>query len=224
MISFATARRSDCPKARGSIFRVLAATVFLIAASSAAQATLVGDAPTTASLRHDDSSTSLVDESVGRGHRDEANREPLPATAGWTLSGYDSGDNLARASVRPSEHRFAPNTARAAAGVADDALPAALRGGPANVDVYLGVSNGKPVYAGITNDLGRRAAQHGSRFDLLESVTSSSLTQGQARAIEEALFMRNPGFQNIRHPISPSHSWYGDALDWGNAWLRNNGF
>ncbi len=41
--------------------------------------------------------------------------------------------------------------------------------------------------------------------------------------------MRNPGFQNIRHLICPSHSWYQNAPDWGKgtypklsatAWLR----
>jgi RHS repeat-associated protein len=105
-----------------------------------------------------------------------------------------------------------------------DNLPSALRGGSANVDVYVGVSGGKPAYVGITSNLSRRAAQHGSRFDLLEQVTTSPVTRGQARAIEEALYLRNPGFQNIRHPISPSHPWYQQAVDWGDAWLRANGF
>jgi hypothetical protein len=81
----------------------------------------------------------------------------------------------------------------------------------------------EPSYVGITNDLGRRAAEHGSQFDLLRQVTPSSVTRGQARAIEEALMLRNPGFQNVRQSISPSHPWYQQAVDWGEAWLRANG-
>ena len=41
---------------------------------------------------------------------------------------------------------------------------------------------------------------------------------------EEALILRNPGFENKIHSISPKHSYYEDAVDWGNAWLRQNGF
>lgn len=118
---------------------------------------------------------------------------------------------------------FAPPVAGRGAGLAENALPAALRGGAADVHVYYRVRNGKNVYVGITNDIARRQAQHGSRF-MLEPITTSPVTRGQARAIEEALFRWNPGFQNIRHPISPSHSWYDDAVSWGEAWLRNNGF
>jgi hypothetical protein len=36
------------------------------------------------------------------------------------------------------------------------------------------------------------------------------------------LIVRNPGFQNLRHEISPN-SWYRDALDWGNDWLTGQG-
>jgi microcystin-dependent protein len=38
------------------------------------------------------------------------------------------------------------------------------------------------------------------------------------------LILRNPGFENIRHSISPRHSYYEQAVDWGNAWLRRNGY
>lgn len=117
--------------------------------------------------------------------------------------------------------RVAPS--RAAVGLADDALPAALRGGSADVHVYMGVRNGKPVYTWITNNLGRRQAQHGDRF-VLQQVTSDPLTRGQARAVEQALIARNPGFENAINSISPRHSYYQQAVDWGEAWLRANGY
>lgn len=113
-----------------------------------------------------------------------------------------------------------------AAKAADDLLPAfpkALAGGPANVHVYHGVRDGKNVYVGLTNDLARRQAQHADRF-VLEQITDRAVTRGQARAIEEALILRNPGFENVRHSISPKHAYYRQAVDWGNAWLRRNGY
>jgi hypothetical protein len=39
-----------------------------------------------------------------------------------------------------------------------------------------------------------------------------------------ALINRNPGFEIIRNSISPNHSWYGQAVEWGEAWLKGNGF
>jgi RHS repeat-associated protein len=86
-------------------------------------------------------------------------------------------------------------------------LPAALRGGEANAHVYLGVRDGEAVYAGITNNPVRRAAEHGARFDV-QPITPSPLTRGEARAVEQALIERNLGFENIRNSISPSHSYY----------------
>lgn len=46
-------------------------------------------------------------------------------------------------------------------------------------------------------------------------MTTTPLTRDEARAIEEALIRRHPGFQNRRHEISPNHSWYDDAVAWG---------
>jgi hypothetical protein len=145
---------------------------------------------------------------------------------------------LASAHVRPQPLRplitrrvaaFAYDRIAVATGVAaksaDEllALPKALQGGPANVHVYYGVRNGQGrVYSGISNDVARRQAQHGDRF-VLEPITTEGVTRGQARAIEEALIVRNPGFENIRHSISPKHAYYQDAVDWGNAWLRAHG-
>jgi hypothetical protein len=37
------------------------------------------------------------------------------------------------------------------------------------------------------------------------------------------LIVRNPGFENIRHSISPTHPYYDEALQWGEAWLKANG-
>lgn len=111
---------------------------------------------------------------------------------------------------------------KAAVGAAR-ALPSALRGGEATTHVYLGVRNGERVYVGITNDIARRAAQHGSRFRL-QPITTLPVTRGEARAIEQALINRNPSFENIRNSISPNHSWYGEAVKWGEAWLRGAGY
>jgi hypothetical protein len=79
------------------------------------------------------------------------------------------------------------------------------------------------VYVGITTDVARRQAEHGSRF-VLQRITSSPLTRGEARAIEQALIKRNPGFENKVNSISPKHSYYQQAVDWGEAWLKANGF
>ena len=77
------------------------------------------------------------------------------------------------------------------------------------------------MYVGITNDLKRRQMEHGARFTL-EPITKTPLIRGEARAIEQALIKNNPGFQNIRNSISPTHTWYNQAVEWGEHWLRNN--
>ena len=100
-------------------------------------------------------------------------------------------------------------------------LPQALSGGPADTYVYYGKKGGKPVYIGITNDLKSRQMEHGARFTL-EPITKTPLIRGEARAIEQALIKNNPGFQNIRNSISPTHTWYNQAVEWGEHWLRNN--
>lgn len=104
-------------------------------------------------------------------------------------------------------------------------LPAALTKGPKNVHVYRGVDEaGNPVYAGISNNLSRRAAQHGDRFTALRPVTTSPVTRGEARAIEQAMILRNPGYQNKINAISPNRPFYDDAVSYGEAWLKNNGY
>jgi hypothetical protein len=103
------------------------------------------------------------------------------------------------------------------------ALPYALSGGQATTFVYLGIRSGNPVYVGITTNIARRQAQHGARF-VLTPITTSPLTRGQARAIEQAMIVRNPQFENVINSISPKHPWYKQAVDWGEWWLRTHGF
>ncbi|MYM87020.1 hypothetical protein GTP91_07475 [Rugamonas sp. FT82W] len=95
--------------------------------------------------------------------------------------------------------------------------------GEAVHDVYVGYRAGKPVYAGITNDLARRTCEHGARFDAFGKVTSSPVTRDQARAIEQALMNNNPQFENIKNSIAPSRSWYQEAIQWADGWLANKG-
>jgi hypothetical protein len=104
-------------------------------------------------------------------------------------------------------------------------LPPALRGGPANVNVYYGIgSNGEPIYIGITNDVGRRAIEHGPRFGGGLDRIASGLTRGEARAIEQAGIVRAGGaFENRINSISPRHAYYPDAVRWGEDWLLGHG-
>ena len=73
-------------------------------------------------------------------------------------------------------------------------------------------------------NLARRQAARGTRFRIQRITAAGPVTQGQARAIEEALNVENPGFQNIRHSIGPSQPYYQEAADWGRAWLREHGY
>lgn len=187
-----------------------------------------------AAATHEHGSTPHVDIEeanspvFGYDHRSDFARPP---SAEVETNGYDSssdlvdpaaeGSSIPRASWGLGADRVAPS--RAAVGFADDALPAGLRGGPSDVHVYMGIRDGKPVYTGFTNNLARRQVQHGDRF-VLQQVTSDSLTRAQARAIEQALIARNPGLENAINSISPRHSYYQQAVDWGEAWLRANGY
>jgi hypothetical protein len=84
--------------------------------------------------------------------------------------------------------------------------------------------DGKPVYTGITNNIAKRTSGHGERFDELVLVTQTPVGRGQARAIEEALIVRNSGYDNAIHSISSRRDFYDDAVEWGEAWLRLNGY
>jgi hypothetical protein len=98
-----------------------------------------------------------------------------------------------------------------------------LAAGPARTFVYLGMRGSKAVYAGVTNNLARRGAEHAGRFGI-EALTPRAVTRGQGRAIEQALLNRNPQFQNRINSISPLRSFYNDAVRWGEAWLKSHGF
>ncbi len=54
-------------------------------------------------------------------------------------------------------------------------------------------------------------------------TTTSPLTRGEARAVEQAMIERNPGFENKINSISPNHDWFDQAVEWGENWLRSNG-
>ncbi|NTW40781.1 MAG: hypothetical protein HGA44_13015 [Cellulomonadaceae bacterium] len=106
------------------------------------------------------------------------------------------------------------------------ALPAELalkHNAEAGCHVYVGIKNMKTTYVGITNNVARRAAQHGTRFDLLRVLNRTPLTRGEVRAIEQAMIARNPHFTNIRNSIKPTHDYYRQAVTWGNQWLKANG-
>jgi len=75
---------------------------------------------------------------------------------------------------------------------------------------------------GISCNVSRRDVQHGDRFDI--SAMSPMMPRGQARAIEQAMILRNPQFENLRNSISPAHAYYNDAVRWGESWLQSNGF
>ena len=150
------------------------------------------------------------------------NRVGATTTATQDLVGaaadITAGQRLGKAAARPEIV-----VATGVAAKTGPALPKALSGGAADTSVYFGAKNGKNVYAGITNNLGRRQAEHGGRF-ALDPITAAPVTRGQARSIEQALIVRNPGFQNVRNSISPNHGYYDDAVAWGESWLNQGGF
>uniref|UniRef100_UPI00059119FF GIY-YIG nuclease family protein n=1 Tax=Effusibacillus pohliae TaxID=232270 RepID=UPI00059119FF len=102
--------------------------------------------------------------------------------------------------------------------------PKSLLQGPADTHVYLGIKDGKSTYVGITKDLKKRFDQHGNRFDSLRKITDTPLTRRQAKAIEQVLINRNPQFSNKINSISPKRPWYNEAVQWGEAWLKQRGF
>jgi hypothetical protein len=94
--------------------------------------------------------------------------------------------------------------------------------------VYIDIRGGKGVYTGNTNDLERRALEHGAKgrmFDDLAQVAKELVTRAEARAIEQALIERNRGlFENIRNSISPDHGIMSELCSGANLWLRLHGY
>jgi hypothetical protein len=96
--------------------------------------------------------------------------------------------------------------------------------GPKNTSVYLGFKGGKDVYVGITRQaINIRQAQHGAARFQLRQVTSYSLTRNQARAVEQALILRNPQYRNIINSISSKRPIYKGAVKWGDDFLDSMG-
>ena len=103
-----------------------------------------------------------------------------------------------------------------------ESLPQALRGGEALTSVYKGMRDNLHMYSGITIDIIRRQREWASKY-ILVNITQEAVTRGEARAIEQALIVRNR-LDNIRNSISPIHDYYDQAVRWGEAWLKANGF
>ena len=114
------------------------------------------------------------------------------------------------------------NKAMKAAEKTYDSIGGTLDDGQHNTRVYYGVKNGEKVYVGITNDVARRQAEHGERFDRLIEITNEPLTRKQARAIEQVLIEENPQFTNKINSISSKKKWYEEAITWGQKWLDNH--
>jgi hypothetical protein len=95
-----------------------------------------------------------------------------------------------------------------------------LRAGSADTYVYRGLRDKTPIYTGITNSLARRQTEHAGRF--VVDPIAGPVTRGQARAIEQALIVRNPQFENILNSISPRHGYYADVVGWGESWVKAN--
>jgi predicted GIY-YIG superfamily endonuclease len=99
-------------------------------------------------------------------------------------------------------------------------------GAKGGASVYRIISKeGKTVYVGITNNLARRAAEHGvSNLDEI----ARGLTRQQARAVEQALIVRarelGIKLENKINSISPTRSFYNEALAFGKKYLAEAGF
>ncbi|WP_191839022.1 RHS repeat-associated core domain-containing protein [Catellatospora chokoriensis] len=111
--------------------------------------------------------------------------------------------------------------------LARSSLPKALMKTAAkDTHVYMGyLDDGTTwVYSGIAKDVGKRTLQHlkDGRPFIPRQITTSAVTRGEARAIEQALIVRNQGLNKI-NSISPKHDYYEKAVEWGEAWLKANG-
>jgi hypothetical protein len=99
--------------------------------------------------------------------------------------------------------------------------------GPKDTRVYVAREgdNLVGVYTGITKqDVLARQAQHGAlgRKWRLDPIADQQFSRSQARAIEQAIMENNPSFINQYNSIDPSHSWYLEAVQWGEEWLKAN--
>ena len=95
-----------------------------------------------------------------------------------------------------------------------------------NVYVYRIIENGKTVYVGITNNLERRAIQHGARLTpIMEGLSRADARAVEQRLIEEFGLERNGGsLRNKINSIARSNPVYEDALRRGTQLLEQIGF
>jgi hypothetical protein len=99
------------------------------------------------------------------------------------------------------------------------------------VSVYYALSKaGKVVYVGITNNLARRAVEHGSRFSIQAIPKLMRLSREDARAVEQALIylhglQRNGGtLLNRINSISTKNPIHNEAVSRGFEILRQIGY
>jgi RHS repeat-associated protein len=96
----------------------------------------------------------------------------------------------------------------------------------ASTSVYTIVKDGETVYAGITNNLARRAAEHGEAL----TEVASGLTRTQARGVEQALIEQhglasNGGtLLNRINSIARSNPIYNEAVQFGRELLGSIGY
>jgi hypothetical protein len=99
--------------------------------------------------------------------------------------------------------KFGRGLSRAARALSK-ALPAAFHIGPTDTQVYFGYREGKVVYVGITNNIGRRQKEHGKRFVI--SPITPKMTRLKAMGVETLLILgaRGAGYKldNIRLSIA----------------------
>ncbi len=88
--------------------------------------------------------------------------------------------------------------------------------------VYTIVKDGKTVYAGITNNLARRAAEHGAELTKI----AGGLTRTEARGVEQAL-IEHHGLENLTNKINSiarSSDVYEEAVQFGRRLLQSTGY
>jgi RHS repeat-associated protein len=112
-----------------------------------------------------------------------------------------------------------------------------LRNNQGGYSVYHGFdAAGNKIYAGITNNMARREAQHIAKnygiSYLAEVPGATNLKKWQARAVEQVLIeqVRASGLSRVKNgvpisqinSISPKRAIYGTAVRYGSMFLANN--
>ncbi len=104
-------------------------------------------------------------------------------------------------------------------GKAGKAFLAWLNSGPKNVTLYITKKNGRP-YVGITNNMVRRQAEHGTALTEL----ASGLTRHQARALENEIIRRNQKvLANEIGSVAENHRFVSFVRQWAENELSRLG-